>query len=140
MAPLGFASLRGRFAALLGASTDPGFSGQGFKRCCGRADPGGPPPCEGPLEQRPAVLLIHDGELAELARLVAGLDVELQERVGAPTGGDRARSFDLALGSPRRLIELEGGPGRVAARIAALAGDSRTARAMLARSGIRLLV
>jgi len=92
------------------------------------------------LEQRPAVLLIHDGELAELGRLVAGLDVELQERVGAPTRADRARGFDLALGSPRRLIELEGGPGRVAARIAALAGDSRTARAMLARSGIRLLV
>jgi hypothetical protein len=92
------------------------------------------------LEQRPAVLLLHDGELSELRRVVAGLDVELHERLGAPTGPDRARSWDLVLGTPRRLIELDGGSGRPASRIAALAGDSRTARAMLARAGVRLLV
>jgi len=92
------------------------------------------------LVQRPAVFVVHDGELAELSRVVAGLGVELHERVGPPTEPDRAWSWDLVLGSPRRLIELDGGIGRPAARIAALAGDSRTVRAMLARSGIRLLV
>jgi hypothetical protein len=90
--------------------------------------------------QRPAILVIHDGELAELARVVGGLGVEVHERVGPPTEPDRAWGWDLVLGSPRRLIELETGTGRPAARIAAFAGDSRTARAMLARSGIRLLV
>jgi hypothetical protein len=92
------------------------------------------------LEQRPAVLLVHDGELSAVARVVAGLDVELHERHGAPSEADRARSWGLALGTPRRLIELDCGPGRPASRIAALAGDSRTARAMLARVGVRLLV
>jgi hypothetical protein len=92
------------------------------------------------LEQRPAVLILHDGELSELRRVVAGLEVELHERLGAPAGPDRARSWDLVLGTPRRLIELDGGAGRPASRIAALAGDSRTARAMLARAGVRVLV
>jgi hypothetical protein len=92
------------------------------------------------LEQRPAVLLLHDGELSELGRIVAGLGVELHERVGAPTEGDRAFGWDLVLGTPRRLIDLDGGPGRPAARIAALVDDSRTARAMMARAGVRLLV
>jgi hypothetical protein len=85
--------------------------------------------------------LVHDGELSELLRVVAGLGIEVRERLGPPTEEDRQRSWDLVLGTPRRLIELDAASGRPeGARIAALAADSRTARAMLARSGIRVLV
>jgi len=92
------------------------------------------------LEHRPAVLLVHDGELAELTGVVAGIGVELHERVGAPTQSECASSWDLAIGTPQRLIELDEGRGRTGERIAVLAGDSRTARALVARAGIRRIV
>jgi len=92
------------------------------------------------LEHQPAVLLVHDGELSDLTRVVAGLGVDLHERLGAPTESERAWSWDLVVGTPRRLIELDGGPGQAGERIAVLAGDSRTARALVARTGIRRVV
>jgi hypothetical protein len=92
------------------------------------------------LEHRPAVLLTHDGELAPLAQLLAGLGLDLHERVGAPSEGESAWSWDLVVGTPRRLIELDERPGSAAERIAVLDGDSRTACALVARAGIRRVV
>jgi PilZ domain-containing protein len=92
------------------------------------------------LEHQPAVLLVHDGELSDLAGVLTGLGVELHDRLGAPTESERAWSWDLVVGTPRRLIELDGGPGHPGERIAVLAGDSRTARALVARTGIRRVV
>ena len=88
----------------------------------------------------PAVLLVHDGELSDLGRVLMGLGVEVHERVGPPTPAEGARSWDLVIGTPGRLIDLDAAPGRAASRIAALSADTRTARAMLARSGVRLVV
>jgi hypothetical protein len=92
------------------------------------------------LEHQPAVLLAHDGELSELTRVLAGLGVDLHERSGAPTESESAWSWDLVVGTPRRLIELDAGPGNAGERIAVLDGDSRTARALVARAGIRRVV
>src|SRR5262245_3654745 len=92
------------------------------------------------MSAHPAVLLVHDGELPELGSVLMGLGVEVHERVGAPTAGERARSWDLVIGTPGRLVELDEGPGRAAARIAALAADTRSAPAVLAPSGVRLVV
>jgi hypothetical protein len=92
------------------------------------------------LEHQPAVLLAHDGELSELARVLAGLGLDLHERVGAPTESESAWSWDLVVGTPRRLIELDSGPGNAGERIAVLDADSRTARALVARAGIRRVV
>src|SRR5215470_14795758 len=88
----------------------------------------------------PAVLLVHDGELPDLGHVLIGLGVEVHERKGAPIPAERARNWDLVIGTPSRLIELDEGPGRAACRIAALSADTRTARAILARSGVRLVV
>jgi hypothetical protein len=88
----------------------------------------------------PAVLVVHDGELPELGRVLVGLGVEVHERIGTATPAERARNWDLVLGTPSRLIELDEGPGQAACRIAALCADTRTARAILARSGVRLVV
>jgi hypothetical protein len=92
------------------------------------------------LEHRPSVLLTHDGELSALAGVLADLGVELDERVGPPSGGARAAGWDLVVGTPQRLIELDAAPGSAGERIAVLAGDSRTARALVARAGIRRVV
>ncbi|TFG96563.1 MAG: PilZ domain-containing protein [Myxococcales bacterium] len=92
------------------------------------------------MEHRPAVLLTHDGELSELAHVLTGLGVELHERVGAPNESESAWSWDLVVGTPRRLIELDAGSGSAIDRIAVLDGDTRTARALVARAGIRRVV
>jgi len=92
------------------------------------------------LEHRPAVLLTHDGELSELGGLLAGLGVDLQERVGSATGSEPTSGWDLVVGTPQRLIELDAAPGDAGERIAVLHGDSRTARALVARAGIRRVV
>ncbi len=92
------------------------------------------------MEHRPAVLLTHDGELSELGGVLAGLEVDLQERVGAATGSGSASGWDLVVGTPQRLIELEAAPGDAGERIAVLSGDSRTARALVARAGVRRIV
>src|SRR5262249_5007562 len=97
-------------------------------------------PIRSAMSAHPAVLLVHDGELPDLGRVLMALGVEVHERVGAPTAGERARSWDLVIGTPRRLIELDEGPGRAASRIAALPADTRTARSILARSGVRVVV
>jgi hypothetical protein len=92
------------------------------------------------LEHRPAVLLTHDGELSELTHVLAGLGVDLHERVGAPSESESAWSWDLVVGTPRRLLELDAGSGNATDRIAILDGDSRSARALVARAGIRRVV
>jgi hypothetical protein len=92
------------------------------------------------LEHRPSVLLTHDGELAGLACVLADLGVDLDECLGPPSGSACEASWDLVVGTPQRLIELDVAPGNTGERIAVLAGDTRTARALVARAGIRRVV
>src|SRR4030095_1482129 len=90
-------------------------------------------PIRSAMGAHPAVLLVHDGGVSHLRRGPMGLGVEVHERVGPPTPAECARSWDLVIGTPGRLIELDAAPGTAACRIAALSADTRTQRAIVAR-------
>jgi hypothetical protein len=87
----------------------------------------------------PSVLLLHDGELADLAAVIeplGGID-----RRGNPTESDRTRAWDVVIASVDRMLELhEHLPETSAVRIAVLDGDSKTLRKMLYRIDTDLLV
>ncbi len=90
-------------------------------------------------EPTPSVLLLHDGELADLAAVIeplGGID-----RRGNPTESDRTRIWDVVIASAGRMLELhEHLPETSAVRIAVLDGDSKTLRKMLHRIDTDLLV
>jgi hypothetical protein len=89
----------------------------------------------------PTSLLVHDGELADVCELMGRLGLEFSERRGSPKPEDEARSWDLVVSTPRRLLELEvGATGSQPVRIAILDKDSKTLRSMLQRAGIDLIV
>jgi hypothetical protein len=89
----------------------------------------------------PTSLLVHDGELADVCALMGQLGLEFTERRGSPRPEDEARSWDLVVSTPRRLLELEVGvAGSQPVRIAILDKDSKTLRSMLQRAGIGLIV
>jgi hypothetical protein len=89
----------------------------------------------------PTSLLVHDGELADVCALMGQLGLEFTERRGSPRPEDEARSWDLVVSTPRRLLELEVGvAGSQPVRIAILDKDSKTLRSMLQRAGIDLIV
>jgi hypothetical protein len=89
----------------------------------------------------PTSLLVHDGELADVCALMGQLGLEFTERRGPPKPEDEARSWDLVVSTPRRLLGLEvGATGSRPVRIAILDKDSKTLRSMLQRAGIDLIV
>lgn len=84
------------------------------------------------------VLLLHDGELADLRALVDQLGVQTVESRGS---GDSDADFDVALVTPRRLRDLSRSSARPSAvRIAVLDRDARTLRALCRRTGVDLVV
>jgi len=90
-------------------------------------------------EQTASILLLHDGELANLAELVESLGGI--DRRGHPTELDRGRTWDVVVASAGRMLELhEHLTDTSAVRIAVLDGDSKTLRKMLHRVGTDLLV
>ena len=90
-------------------------------------------------EPTPSVLLLHDGELADLAAVIeplGGID-----RRGNPTQSDRTKVWDIVIASADRMLELhEHLPETSAVRITVLDGDSKTLRKMLNRIDTDLLV
>ena len=90
-------------------------------------------------EPTPSVLLLHDGELANLTAVIeplGGID-----RRGDPTELDRSRAWDVIIASAGRMLELhEHLSDTSAVRIAVLDGDSKTLRKMLDRVDTDLLV
>ena len=90
-------------------------------------------------EPTPSVLLLHDGELANLTSVIeplGGID-----RRGDPTDLDRSRAWDVIIASASRMLELhEHLSDTSAVRIAVLDGDSKTLRKMLHRVDTDLLV
>ncbi|MBW2495616.1 MAG: PilZ domain-containing protein, partial [Deltaproteobacteria bacterium] len=90
-------------------------------------------------EQTGSILLLYDGELANLAELVdslGGID-----RRGRPTELDCGRVWDVIIASAGRMLELhEHLSDASAVRIAVLDGDSKTLRKMLYRVDTDLLV
>jgi hypothetical protein len=89
----------------------------------------------------PLTLLLHDGELADVGRLLASLGRSFVERRGDLRAGDGERPWELVIGTPRRLLDrdwLELNPD--AGQIAVCDRDSRTLQASLRRAGVALLV
>ena len=84
-----------------------------------------------------SVLLLHDGELADVRELVDGLGALVEDREQAPGGA----AYDLVVGTPRRLKSLRRrAVSADTVQMAVLDQDSRTLRAMLRRAGVDLVV
>jgi hypothetical protein len=90
-------------------------------------------------EPAPSILLLHDGELANLAAVIEPLGgIDRREN---PTELDCARVWDVIIASAGRMLELhEHLSDTSAIRIAVLDGDSKTLRKMLQRVDTDLLV
>jgi hypothetical protein len=89
----------------------------------------------------PTILLVHDGELADVRALLGRLGAALAERRGPPTRADVEGAPDLVVATPKRMLELPAcAAARPPTRIAILENDSRTLRAMLRRAEIDLVV
>ncbi|HVN37183.1 MAG TPA: PilZ domain-containing protein [Myxococcota bacterium] len=88
---------------------------------------------------RTAVLLLHDGELADVRALLVALALPFAERRNGLAGSDLEQRWGLVLVTPRRLALLRFG-GRAPACIAICDRDSRTLRQALRRAGIGLMV
>ena len=81
------------------------------------------------------VLLLHDGELADVRALAVRIGAEVVERAAA------AEPWDVAVASARYVRALsKPGLGAGSIRIAVIDRDARTVRALLRRSGIDLIV
>jgi len=90
------------------------------------------------LTSKRNVLLLHDGELADIRGLLGQLGSPPWETLD----GEVPSSWDLALATPRHLVELSSLGGRKSSlhRIAVVEHDSRTLRALVQRCGIDQLV
>jgi hypothetical protein len=87
------------------------------------------------------VLLLHDGELADVRAQVDALALECAERIGGATRSDLRGAWTLVVGTPQRLLEFEEGlPWGESLRIAILEADARTLRAALRRADIEYVV
>lgn len=87
------------------------------------------------------VLLLHDGELAEVRGLLDALELDRTERLGGAARGDLRGAWHLVIGTPQRLLEFEEGlPWGQALRVAVLDADARTLRAALRRADIEYVV
>ncbi len=84
------------------------------------------------------VLLLHDGELADLRALVEKLGAQVIEAHGTDQGDP---DFDVVVATPRRLRDISRSSARPhAVRIAVLERDARTLRALCRRTGVDLVV
>lgn len=89
----------------------------------------------------PKILLLHDGELADVAALLTELGAAITERLEGPAAQDAESSWRLVLASARRALDLPSDLLRASAvRIAVLDGQSRTVRALLRRASFELVV
>ena len=89
----------------------------------------------------PSILLLHDGELADVAALLCELAAEITERRGGPAREDAEQSWRLVLASARRALDLPTSLLRSSTRrIAILDGESRTVCALLRRSSFEMIV
>ncbi len=83
------------------------------------------------------MLLLHDGELADVRAVLRNLGAACWEKLDS----DAPERWDLAIGTPRHLpaiASLRGVPR--SHRMAIVDHDSRTLRSLVRRSGIRIVV
>jgi hypothetical protein len=89
----------------------------------------------------PKILLLHDGELADVAALASELGGAIPERRAGALEADADASWRLVLATARRALELPTPLLRASAfRIAVLDGRSRTVSALLRRASFELVV
>ena len=89
----------------------------------------------------PKILLLHDGELADVASLLCELGAAVTDRRAGPAPQDSESSWRLVLASARRALDLPASLLRGSAfRIAVLDGQSRTVGALLRRASFELVV
>ena len=89
-------------------------------------------------DSRPRVLLLHDGELADVRALLEELGLEIFEGAGAASPCEPWR---VVVSTPRRLPDLRPpGDAPLPVRIVVLNGDARTLRSHLRRVGVDFLV
>jgi hypothetical protein len=89
----------------------------------------------------PITILIHDGELADVRRLLEELGTTFVEREGGPEADDERTPWDLVIATAKRMLDFEvyeSLPRPV--RIAVLAGEARTVRRMLQREMVDFTV
>jgi hypothetical protein len=103
-----------------------------------------PGPRREPVSQptsAPKVLLLHDGELADVAALASELGAAVTERLAGALATDGETSWRLVIATARRALELPTPLLRASAfRIAVLDGRSRTVSALLRRASFELVV
>jgi hypothetical protein len=93
------------------------------------------------LEEAGAILLLHDGELADVRELLDELGLGFRECAPRRAAREDYRMARVVLSSPPFLLErLRAGDPTSALRIAILEGKARTLRAMLMRGGVEWLV
>ncbi len=89
----------------------------------------------------PKILLLHDGELGDVAALLRELGAATTERRGASAPQDAEQDWRLVLASARRALEIPMNILRSSTRrIAILDGESRTVCALLRRASFELVV
>jgi hypothetical protein len=87
------------------------------------------------------ILLIHDGELADVRDLLDELGLGYDETAPNRVDPDQARKAQIVISTPHFLLDrLHRGDTAGGVRIAIMDGTSRTVRAMLGRGGIEWLV
>jgi hypothetical protein len=88
----------------------------------------------------PQSLLVHDGELADLRLVLAGIGTPFIERRGALSEADANAPWDLIVSTPNRILGLELPAASKAIRMVIVDQDSKTLRAKLHKAGIKLMV
>ncbi len=87
------------------------------------------------------ILLIHDGELADVHELLDRLDVSFREEASQTISVGAYLGAGLVISTPTYLLErLRDGEAGGPERIVVMEGNSRTLRSMLARGSIEWIV
>jgi hypothetical protein len=93
------------------------------------------------LISSPSVLLHHDGELSDIARLLEELGTHTCERLGPVVEEPGQDVFDVVIATPRRILQMAASSSSYkATRIAVLNGDSKTLRSHLRRISVDLMI
>lgn len=94
-----------------------------------------------PHRSSPNVLLHHDGELADVRRLLDELGVDYVEKLGGDDNAVSGGKWDVMIANPRRSLNFRpDAGGSNPTRIAILDGASRTIQSHLRRIRVDLMV
>jgi hypothetical protein len=92
------------------------------------------------MPNRTPVLLIDDGELDDVRRILQELGAEFAHLRGGAVPGKVSPPERLLVTTPRRALLVKGWPARTPTKVVIVNEDSNTLRGMLRRMGFDLLV